>query len=52
MATYKCRTCEIYKNDTITSQLNTSTVCKTLENNTEVIFHNWEKVSEEDLVVN
>jgi hypothetical protein len=52
MATYKCKICGISKDDTITSQLNTSVTCKTSENNVEVAFHDWEMVSVEDLVFN
>ena len=50
MATYKCRQCDVTKNDTLNSQLNTSITCTALEEDTEVVFHNWEKTSEEDLV--
>ncbi|HLV13675.1 MAG TPA: hypothetical protein VKY41_00720 [Xanthomarina sp.] len=50
MATYKCKTCGTYKNDTLTSQLNTSTICKASNNISEIEFHKWHKVSEEDLV--
>ena len=52
MSTYKCLKCGIYKNDTLNSQLNTSTTCSALQDHTEVVFHNWEKTSEEDLVCN
>ncbi|WP_179315393.1 hypothetical protein [Winogradskyella undariae] len=48
MATYKCNICGIYKNDTLNSQLNTSITCRELENNSEVIFHHWAKISEEN----
>ena len=50
MATYTCRQCGVTKNDTVNSQLNTSITCTALEEETEVVFHGWEKVSEEDLV--
>ncbi|WP_161805004.1 hypothetical protein [Lacinutrix mariniflava] len=49
MATYKCRKCRIYKNDTLNSQLNTSATCTAIEDNNEVVFHGWELISEEDL---
>ncbi|WP_302476793.1 hypothetical protein [Winogradskyella undariae] len=41
MATYKCSICGIHKNDTVTSQLNTSITCKSSENTVEVVFHKW-----------
>ena len=50
MSTYKCRQCGVTKNDTLNSQLNTSITCSALKENTEVVFHNWEKISDEDLV--
>lgn len=50
MSTYKCRQCGVIKNDTLNSQLNTSITCTDLEQNAEVVFHAWEKTSEEDLV--
>ena len=50
MATYTCRQCGVTNNDTVNSQLNTSITFTTLEEETEVIFYGWEKVSEEDLV--
>ncbi len=49
MATYKCRICGIYKNDTLNSQLNTSITCIPLEGTKKPGFHGWDKVSEEDL---
>ncbi|WP_417371196.1 hypothetical protein [Gelidibacter japonicus] len=52
MATYKCRKCGISKNDTLNSQLNTSITCTVLEDHSDVVFHAWEKTSEEDLVCN
>ncbi|EPR71917.1 hypothetical protein ADIWIN_3115 [Winogradskyella psychrotolerans RS-3] len=51
MATYKCCICGIHKNDTVTSQLNTSTTCKSLENTVEVVFHKWNLISEDDLMI-
>ncbi|MGV8812798.1 MAG: hypothetical protein ACOH2D_01690 [Gelidibacter sp.] len=50
MATYKCQHCGVIKNDTLNSQLNTSITCTASIANTEVVFHGWAKVSEEDLV--
>ena len=50
MSTYKCLKCGVTKNDTLNSQLNTSVTCTALEDNTEVVFHAWEKTSEEDLI--
>ncbi|WP_170233981.1 hypothetical protein [Bizionia myxarmorum] len=50
MSTYKCRNCGTYKNDTVSSQLNTSTTCNAKETNIKLKFHNWEKIAEEDLV--
>lgn len=52
MATYKYRKCGVRKSDTLNSQLNTSVTCTALEKDTEVVFHSWEKLSEEDLVCN
>ncbi|QNK77704.1 hypothetical protein H7F37_01030 [Winogradskyella sp. PAMC22761] len=48
MATYKCSICGIHKNDTVTSQLNTSITCKSSENDVDVVFHHWVKISEEN----
>ncbi|RBP32994.1 hypothetical protein DFR65_102330 [Oceanihabitans sediminis] len=50
MATYKCEKCGIQKNDTLSSQLNTSTTCNVSENDSELSFHKWKMISEEDLV--
>ena len=50
MATYKCQKCGIVKDDTLTSQLNTSITCSVIENSTEIAFHSWKMISEEDLV--
>ncbi len=52
MSTYKCLKCGIIKDDTVNSQLNTSITCTTSESNSEVLFHSWEKTSEEDLAGN
>ena len=52
MATYTCLKCGIRKNDTLNSQLNTRTTCTALEKDTEVVFHDWAKISEEDLICN
>ena len=52
MATYKCRKCGIRKNDTLNSQLNTSVTCSAKEKDANVVFHSWEKLSEEDLICN
>ena len=48
MATYKCLKCGIHKNDTLNSQLNTSLTCDVSDNNTETMFHKWNKIAEED----
>ena len=50
MSIYRYLKCGVTKNDTLNSQLNTSITCTALEEETEVVFHGWEKVSEEDLV--
>lgn len=52
MATYTCQKCGIRKNDTLISQLNTPTTCTALEQDVEVVFHDWEMISEEDLMCN
>ncbi len=47
MATYKCRKCNIQKNDTLISQLETKPTCSVGAN--DINFHDWEQVSQEDL---
>ncbi len=50
MATYKCRKCGIHKNDTLNSQLNTPITCTAFEKDTDIVFHSWQMVSEEDVI--
>lgn len=48
MATYKCRTCGITKNDTLISKMSTPTKCKQANSSATLSHHSWTKISNND----
>lgn len=48
MATYKCRTCGIIKNDTLLSKLSTPVKCKQANSSAALSHHSWTNISNED----